>query len=127
MKKDLKEVEGYRVTVDRCELLGIDTFWASGPEDGNNGMFRIPKWGKTFRIIISDGEGWEHVSVTKEGLHTCPTWEEMCWVKSLFWEPDEACMQLHVADSDNISDHDYCLHIFRPIGVPIPLPDPMMV
>jgi hypothetical protein len=122
--KDLSEIEKYRA---KDKAFGR---FATTEEDGANGMFRIPKWGKTFRCIVSDGldgTGWEHVSVSKEGKQTCPTWEEMDWVKNVFWRSDEVAIQIHPAKSENISYADYCLHLWRPIDVELPLPDPEMV
>jgi hypothetical protein len=117
MKQHLDEINKYRVR---------EGYYAS--EDNLVcGMFRIPKWNKIYRIIVSDEEGWEHVSVSIENKMRCPTWEEMCWVKSLFWEREEVVMQLHPAESENISVHDYCLHLWRPTNQMMPLPDPKFV
>lgn len=89
--------------------------------------------GRHLRIIASDGrlwreEGmpgvpWEHVSVSlPERAERCPTWEEMCWVKNLFWTEDEVVMQLHPAKADYVNTHAGCLHLWRPVGAEIPLP-----
>jgi hypothetical protein len=43
-------------------------------------------------------------------------------VKRIFFLPNEIAMQLHVAESNHISIHPNCLHIWRPHGVEIPLP-----
>lgn len=67
---------------------------------------------------------WEHVSVS---ARTTPTWDEMCWVKNLFWPADECVVQFHPAGKDYISDHDACLHLWRVIGVDFPLPPPEAV
>lgn len=79
--------------------------------------------------IISSGHDlefkWEHVSVST--ARRCPNWEEMCFVKNLFWEDDEVVMQLHPAKKDYVNLHPYCLHLWRPIGREIPLPDVMLV
>jgi hypothetical protein len=40
------------------------------------------------------GMGWDHVSVSTQVR--CPTWEEMEFVKRLFFEDGETAMQLHV-------------------------------
>lgn len=63
---------------------------------------------------------WEHVSVST--ATRCPTWEEMCFVKSIFWEPEDVVMQLHPRESEYVNCHPYCLHLWRPVGVPIPTP-----
>lgn len=63
---------------------------------------------------------WDHVSVSTRGR--CPTWEEMCWVKSLFWGDDEVVIQYHPAKSDYVNFHPYCLHLWRPAGTELPKP-----
>ena len=67
-------------------------------------------------VVVSSGtgkhaEGWEHVSVSADGR--CPTWDEMCWVKDLFWTEDECTMQLHPPKSDYVNCHPHCLHIME--------------
>jgi hypothetical protein len=51
-----------------------------------------------------------------------PNWEEMCFVKDLFWDTEEAVMQLHPPKSRWINNHNYCLHLWRPTNQEIPLP-----
>lgn len=104
---------------------------ATTPGDGNNGAFAIPASavrGRPFSLwaIASDGEGWEHVSVSTQVR--CPTWEEMCFVKGLFWDDDDCVMQLHPPRSEYVNAHPYCLHLWRPTGdVSIPAPPSWMV
>lgn len=86
------------------------------------GAFMFPNG---LRVIVGDGEGWEHVSVSREDH--CPTWDEMHWVKNLFFKDEEAVMQLHPPASKYINQHPYCLHLWRPTGVSIPLPPQWMV
>jgi len=101
----------------------------SSPVDGNNGFFIIPACLATrrpqLRIQASDGMGWEHVSVST--ATRCPTWEEMCLVKRLFWDTEDCVMQLHPPQSQYVNNHPYCLHLWRPIGVTIPMPPSIMV
>jgi hypothetical protein len=101
---------------------------------GNNGMFSIPHYKVAMyelRCMISDGMGFEHVSVTVAPINKnatrCPTWEEMCFVKDMFWNKDEVVIQYHPAESDYVSMHPFCLHLWKPIGVVLPTPDPLMV
>lgn len=77
------------------------------------------------RVIASNGEGWDHVSVSRK--NRCPNWQEMEYVKRLFFKDDEVAMQLHVTPVDHISVHPYCLHLWRPHAAPIPLPPKEMV
>jgi len=51
----------------------------------------------------------------------------MAYIKKLFFRDDETAMELHVPASDHISDHDNCLHLWRPQEVEIPRPPSWMV
>ena len=100
----------------------------STAEFGCNGAFFIPsRPGQSpFIVVASDGLDWEHVSVSLP--NRCPTWEEMCKVKALFWDDEDCVMQLHPPKSQWISNHPYCLHMWRPsVGAPIPTPPSLMV
>ena len=69
--------------------------------------------------------GWEHVSVSimgKNASKLTPTWEDMAFVKSLFWTDEETVMQLHVPSGDHVSMHDGTLHLWRPTQEKIPRP-----
>lgn len=122
-KSPTKKIEQYRVTEGQL---------ASHRTDGANGAFIVPYKGVTLRVICSDakdwdlpGKPWEHVSVS---VHSrCPTWEEMDYVKRIFWRDDETVIQLHVPRDQHISYHDTCLHLWKPIGVDIPLPPSITV
>jgi hypothetical protein len=78
------------------------------------------------RAIASSDFGWDHVSVSPNKKR-CPTWGEMTQIRHLFFTPDETVMQLHVASATHISNHDYCLHLWRPQHMPIPVPPLLMV
>lgn len=82
------------------------------------------------KIIASDGldgeyEAWEHVSVSLP--NRCPTWTEMSLVKSLFWDDTDCVIQFHPPRSEYVNNHDYCLHLWRPIVQQIPLPPSILV
>lgn len=112
--------------------LRTGPFW-SDDRYGHNGVFYVigPN-NAELKIIASDSfeepqisKGWEHVSVS---LHTrCPNWPEMCFVKGLFWEPEETVVQFHPPESTYISNHPYCLHLWRNTRNPIELPPPILV
>lgn len=89
---------------------------ASNDLFGNNGMFLIPyprHSGGTGKItvIASDGENWEHVSVSRP--NRCPTWDEMCKIKELFWDSDDVVIQIHPVEDEYVNNHPYCLHMWR--------------
>lgn len=95
---------------------------ASRRDDGFNGAFILPGG---LRIICSDGFAWEHVSVSREDR--CPTWEEMCFVKDLFWDEHEWVVQYHPPKASHINCHPFCLHLWRPTNSYLPTPPPWMV
>jgi len=97
-----------------------------GMGEGNNGYFCFERNGITFHVISSDGMGFEHVSVSLNKKR-CPTWEEMCMVKDLFWDEGACVIQYHPPKSEYVNNHPYVLHLWRPIGVSIPMPDSIMV
>lgn len=117
----------YRV---RKGMLGTDD------SAGQKGLFFIPlQRGVPLRVIAHDGVedvasgdeagGWEHVSVSLP--NRCPTWIEMDHVKRLFWEDEDAVMQLHPPRSQWVNLHPFCLHLWRPVSDPIPLPPAQLV
>lgn len=90
---------------------------------GNNGCFLVkgPERHKLF-CIVSDMGGWEHVSVSLAGKARLPNWTEMCFVKDLFWNEDEAVVQIHPKKEDYINFQAVTLHLWRPADVELPLP-----
>jgi hypothetical protein len=105
------------------------------------GAFQIPFRGGfrpvSLRVIASRGgcpfhpdpdeapNRWDHASISLPDR--CPTWEELEFVKRLFFERDECAMQLHVPQRDHVNNHEFCLHIWRPLDVDIPRPPASMV
>lgn len=96
--------------------------YATEAKDGNNGVFicKSAKFKRALRCIASDGMDWEHVSVSL--ADRCPTWEEMCYIKSLFWGEDDLVLQYHPPKSDYVSYAEYCLHLWRPINTEVTRP-----
>jgi len=93
------------------------------------GMFMIPTAVKHVFILCLATPGdpfvpWEHVSVSLKRKHNgsitpiprCPTWEEMCKVKDLFWDGTDTVVQFHPPESEYVSQHHYCLHLWRKVG-----------
>lgn len=103
-------------------------------DDPAGGFFRIPHLELTnhlFGCLANNSENWEHVCVTVfiQGSRPdrCCTWDEMCFIKSHFWDDEQAVMQLHPPKSQWISNHPYCLHLWKPKQKEIPLPPSILV
>ena len=79
---------------------------------GNNGMFEVPAGTVTLLVRVSEGCGWDHVSVSLP--HRTPTWAEMETVRALFFRDDETVMQLSVPRDEHVNIHDHTLHLWRP-------------
>ena len=105
---------------------------------GPFGAYLIPPNARrqlALRIIASGAKGWEsmgfalpaweHVSVST--AVRCPTWEEMCLVKDLFWDADECVLQFHPPRSEYVNCHPFTLHLWRPDGIEIPRPPSHLV
>ena len=133
-KNPTRKIEKYRV---RTGVLASDESF------GANGMFLIPS--KVLRVgqhvlpsckvMCSDGSGWdsemmgdvawEHVSVSLE--HRCPTWEEMCVIKHVFWRDEENVLQYHVPREEWVNNVNHCLHLWKPVGVEVIRPPALAV
>lgn len=95
---------------------------------GNNGAFEVKslKLKVPLIVVCSDELGWDHVSVSLKTR--TPTWDEMCFIKDLFWSDDDVVMQLHPIKENYVNNHPYCLHLWRPQhGHSIPSPPLEMV
>jgi len=131
-----KMPEGYRRPATEIEVYNCHG-------DSGNGIFvrKSPVDENLYLMCIaSNGLGWEHVSVSVKSDWACsrepgrcPTWEEMDFVKGMFWGSEDVVMQLHPAESMYVNYHEHCLHLWRPSkeairnGATIPVPAPMLV
>ena len=89
------------------------------------GVFEIPYSSVTLRIICGCGEGWDHVSVSLPDR--CPTWNEMQWVKGLFFKKEETVFQFHPPEKDYVNACKTVLHLWRPWKTRIQLPPRYML
>lgn len=96
--------------------------------DDHNGAWRVrgPE-SRHLIILASDGGGWDHVSGSVDDSLETPTWEEMCFVKSLFFEPEETVLQYHPPESRYINHFEGCLHLWRPQAESVPMPPLVLV
>jgi len=108
--------------------------FATYPKD-RYGHFAVRHPGGAYLFVIAvegDAAGqpverFDHASVSVRGADAgpperCPTWEEMCWVKDLFWDAEECVVQYHPPRSSYVNRHPYVLHLWRPSFADIPMP-----
>lgn len=93
--------------------------------DGGFGIIKLPrnnrKGYKKATIIWSWGMDWEHVSVSPiDG--SMPTWDDMCFIKDMFWEAEDCVVQYHPPKSQYVNNMPNCLHLWKPADAEIPMP-----
>lgn len=93
--------------------------------DGGCGQITFAGVREQAAVVWSNGEGWEHVSVSFK--KRCPTWEEMCKVKAMFFNDNETVVEYHPKKSEYKNLHPYCLHLWRKIGEEFELPPNKLV
>ena len=110
--KNLDNISNFR----RIDLYG-DGFLG----DEANGAFIIDRYnnGEFYLVIASNGQGWDHVSVTihkKNGgsVKKCPSYQEMMMIKEKLFSEEDVVFQLHPREEDYINTHPYCLHLWKP-------------
>lgn len=119
----------------RTDWSHLDAFRIPHPVTGylakgdTVGCFQIPHHKEAdrkkhlahYNVIASDAQhvGWEHVSVhvryVRDGqrMMRTPSWDEMCAIKDMFWEPTECVVQFHPPASSHINTHPHVLHLWR--------------
>jgi hypothetical protein len=120
----------HRARVRTFDLRHPD-YWASEPGDNFGGFREVPgPCGEKLLMVVSDGklDGWEHVSVSidRPGRVRLPNWEEMCFVKNMFWEEEDCVVQYHPALSKNVNNYRV-LHLWRSLRHDFPQPPGWMV
>lgn len=95
---------------------------------GFNGYFEFVVNGVPVKCVASDGYGWQHVSVSLVQSLFTPSWDMMCKIKDLFWEPEDWVIQFHPARSAYVNCHRGCLHLWRCTdGRETPVPESILV
>ena len=93
--------------------------------DGFKGFMTVDRVDMSF--VASWGGGWDHVSVAPLKKKIVPSWEMMCKVKDIFFEPDEAVIQIHPPKTDYVNNMPNCLHLWRANDKEMMLPPSFMV
>jgi hypothetical protein len=103
---------------DKLESARVrDGIYKSDSSYGMTGAFYLMgPCGVNLAIVANTADdpivnGWEHVSVSTK--HRIPNWQEMSFVKDLFWQDEETVVQFHPAKSQYVNCHPNCLHLWR--------------
>jgi hypothetical protein len=116
----------------------LHRYKVDGPNDMIDGRYHIPHpkiSGYVMLVIASTGMGWDHVSVSlwdcrgknPKAVERCPTWDDMCYLKNLFFNKDETVIQYHPPEASYVNNHKYCLHLWRSQEIEIPVPERILV
>jgi hypothetical protein len=46
----------------------------------------------------------------------------MCLIKDIFWDPEDAVIQIHPPKSKYVNQHPFCLHLWKPTNFELQLP-----
>ena len=65
-------------------------------------------------VVGANENGWEHVSAELMARRL-PTWDEMCFIKDLFWDEEETVVQMHPKKSRYVNMVE-ALHLWRPVN-----------
>lgn len=85
------------------------------PFPGRIRAFSVPYLKFRFNVLACvEPNGWGHVSVTLANNSRIPKWEEMCFIKDMFFDAEDLCIQMHPKKSQYVNLHDKCLHIWQP-------------
>ena len=77
-------------------------------------ILKLPT-GVQCHLVVGENEmGWEHVSI-ELCAKRLPTWDEMCFIKELFWDDEEEVVQIHPKKSHYVNITE-ALHLWRPVN-----------
>lgn len=112
-------------TIDEIKQTRNLFIEAEAANDGMGGYYYDSVSNKRLNFIFSYQMGWEHLSVSMP--NKTPSWEQMCKMKDIFWNKNEACVQYHPKEEDYVNMHSHCLHIWKPVNDTLPTPPHILV
>jgi hypothetical protein len=118
--KDLTKFKEYRIIND-----GLIKLYGEKIKSSIMGAFAVPYKNTELKLLASIEKGWDHISVSLP--NRCPTWEEMDYIKHMFFKENEVAFQYHVTKENHINIHPNCLHLWRPQKMIILLPPKTLV
>ena len=108
---------------ERREIIGNIRVKPKGKVNGIDAIELHGRTGNFLCMFGCDEDGWEHVSVSpivsaRESVAPCPTWQQMCEVKRMFFRDDETVVQVHPREDEYIHGITFptnILHLWRPV------------
>ena len=79
--------------------------------DGFRATIAFPGW--VGSVICSTGAGWYHVSIAPFKRGYVASWHDMCRLKDIFFNDDEAVIQIHPPKADYVNNLSNCLHLWQ--------------
>jgi len=102
--------------------------------DTNNNIqnINIPRKNGYYNISVIQTNDWKRIRVSllnrwHRQVKAFPTWDDMCIIKDLFFNDDEATIEIHPSDEYRIHEKDYTIDLWKPLNKEMPLPNPNLV
>lgn len=103
--RDIKEINKKVMWKENMDIPGILVKTA---------LIELPTKVRATLVVGFNEDGWEHVSIELYARRL-PTWDEMCYVKDIFWDEEEEVVQIHPKKSQYV-DVVEALHLWRPVN-----------
>lgn len=83
------------------------------PYVGMCGFVKLPECGTCSVVWSRDEDGLEHVSVSPRHKYRIPSWDDMCYLKDIFFDDEEEVYQIHPPKSQYVNVMQNCLHLWK--------------
>ena len=101
----------------KFEDIDKRVLWVKNPMSDSFGiksaLMELPTGVRCSLVVGWNESGWEHVSIELYARRL-PTWEEMSFIKSIFWEDEDEVVQIHPKKSCYVNLTE-ALHLWRPV------------
>ena len=79
--------------------------------DGLAGAYTFTNGTAATLVVTHDGE-YDHVSVAPTNHRKVPSWDMMCELKDLCFNPEDEAYQIHPPKSEYVNLVENCLHLW---------------
>lgn len=80
----------------------------------NAAAIKLPDCGTCSVVWGYNEDGYEHVSVSPKHKYKMPTWDDMAYLKDVFFYDEEEAYQIMPKHSEYVNLKENCLHLWRP-------------